>query len=358
MGIKYLLPALAVAGVIFAVYSVFTGYPDVPLRPPAVAPAVAPYPTFISGIGVVEASTENLAVGAPLPGIVSAVYVKAGQTVKKGDPLFRLDDRDVQATLKTRQAHHALATSRLARLRILPRPEDIPLAEARLSEAQALFSERTRQWTRAAGLSRTGAISEEEIGERRLAAEVAHAQMRAREAELNLLRAGAWEKDLVIARLEQALAEAEVQKTQTALTLLTVRAPIAGTLLQVQLHPGESVPLADHRPLMLLGQTEPLAVRVEIDEHDVGRFRADARATAFALGKPQVKIPLVFSHVEPMLTPKRSLTGRATERVDTRVLQVIYLLNEVPNRMPIYIGQQLEVAIDAPQSPEPTTPVP
>jgi HlyD family secretion protein len=43
--------------------------------------------------------------------------------------------------------------------------------------------------------------------------------------------------------------------------------------------------------------------------------------------------------------PKKSLTGDNTERVDTRVLQVIYAL-ETKNR-PIYVGQQMDVFVDA-----------
>ena len=46
------------------------------------------------------------------------------------------------------------------------------------------------------------------------------------------------------------------------------------------------------------------------------------------------------------MVPKRSLTGDSTERVDTRVLQVIYRVER--DDLPLFVGQQLDVFIDAP----------
>jgi HlyD family secretion protein len=43
--------------------------------------------------------------------------------------------------------------------------------------------------------------------------------------------------------------------------------------------------------------------------------------------------------------PKKSLTGDTTERVDTRVLQVIYEFDPT-GRPPLFVGQQVEVFID------------
>jgi hypothetical protein len=66
-------------------------------------------------------------------------------------------------------------------------------------------------------------------------------------------------------------------------------------------------------------------------------------------GDPSVAFPLEFVRVEPYIIPKVSLTGAGTERVDTRVLQVIFSL-ERPENPPIYVGQQVDVFIDAPES--------
>jgi HlyD family secretion protein len=60
---------------------------------------------------------------------------------------------------------------------------------------------------------------------------------------------------------------------------------------------------------------------------------------------PRSEYQLRFVRVEPYVVPKKSLTGENTERVDTRVLQVIYAV-ENPDP-PLYVGQQLDVFIQA-----------
>jgi len=94
----------------------------------------------------------------------------------------------------------------------------------------------------------------------------------------------------------------------------------------------------------LMGGTERLNVRADIDEQDAWRVKSGATATASVRGKSAEKLGLHFVRVEPYVIPKRNLTGDSTERVDTRVLQVIFALDA---GAPVYAGQQLDVFIDA-----------
>ena len=74
--------------------------------------------------------------------------------------------------------------------------------------------------------------------------------------------------------------------------------------------------------------------------------RRGTEAVATLKGRPNVRFPLKFVYVEPYVIPKQSLTGNNSERVDQRVLQVIY---ELPEERPIdvYIGQQMDVYVRA-----------
>jgi hypothetical protein len=109
--------------------------------------------------------------------------------------------------------------------------------------------------------------------------------------------------------------------------------------------PGEYVAAPSSQALMVLGEvSDRVHVRVDIDEHDIPRFRKGAPARASLRGRPDLSYPLTFVRVEPYVIPKKSLTGDNTERVDTRVLQVIYAL-DVKGR-PVYVGQQMDVFID------------
>ena len=97
---------------------------------------------------------------------------------------------------------------------------------------------------------------------------------------------------------------------------------------------------------MLLGNVEPLHVRVDIDENDAWRVRPEAPAVAFMRGNREIKAPLQCVRFEPYIVPKKSLTGDTTARVDTRVLQVLYRFHR--GDLPVYVGQQMDVFIEAP----------
>jgi len=151
---------------------------------------------------------------------------------------------------------------------------------------------------------------------------------------------------LAVANATVDQARRAVERAEVDLALLTVRAPIDGTVLQVNVRPGEFAfagTLAT--PLVVLGNLDPLHVRVDIDEADVPRFDPSAPAYASRRGLASERIQLSFVRIEPLLVPKRSLTGALGERVDTRVLRVIYALP--PGTTNAYPGQQVDVFIES-----------
>ena len=291
---KYVLPLIAASGIAFAVFSSLHGARELPAAPPVAAPAVAPYRTFVAGAGLVESSTENIAIGTPIAGIVTEVDVTVGDTVEAGAPLFKIDDRLPAAELSVRRA-------------------EVQVAEAQLAESR-------NQLRLAESLDDKRAMSVEELDRRRFAV------------------------DRTAALLLEA--KAALETAQTNLDMLTVRAPVTGQVLQVNVRTGEFAPTGTlARPLLLLGSVTPLHVRVDVDETDAWRVYPGAPAVAVLRGNSEIKTPLRFVRFEPYVVPKRSLTGESTERVDTRVLQIIYSFDR--GDLPIFVGQQMDVFVEA-----------
>ncbi len=142
-----------------------------------------------------------------------------------------------------------------------------------------------------------------------------------------------------------ALAKAKLDMTAAALELYTVRAPIDGVVLSSNVRVGEfasSGALAE--PLVRMGNIKPMHLRVDIDENDSWRFQLNSKAVAYVRGNNEIKADVQFLRVEPYIRPKKSLTGDSSERVDTRVLQVIYSFD--PKDLPIFPGQQMDVYIE------------
>jgi multidrug efflux pump subunit AcrA (membrane-fusion protein) len=150
---------------------------------------------------------------------------------------------------------------------------------------------------------------------------------------------------LEVQKAAVAQAEAGLVRAQTNLELRTIKAPKAGTILSVKIREGEFVPASIlPNPLITMGQIDPLHVRVDIDESEIPRFRKDAIATATLRGSSGKGVQLTYVRTEPLVIPKRNLTGTVAERVDTRVMQVIYSVS--PQAIGATVGQQVDVYIE------------
>lgn len=91
----------------------------------------------------------------------------------------------------------------------------------------------------------------------------------------------------------------------------------------------------------MLGSTGKRHIRAQIDEADLARFADGAPALALERGSDGAPIHLTFVRREPLLRPKTTLSGGATERIDTRVLEVLYETDDA-SLMP---GQLVDVLI-------------
>ncbi|MEZ6060436.1 MAG: HlyD family efflux transporter periplasmic adaptor subunit [Planctomycetaceae bacterium] len=354
---RFVLPVLAIIAAVFAITHALKIQKPQPETGPPVSPPIAPFGNTVAGAGMIEASTNasgtgNITVGSQVAGMVAKVLVTVGQNVHAGEVLIELDSRQAAANLRFQQAVLKAAEQQLRKLQLLPRPEEIPASEAQVAAAEANLREMQDRFARAEKLKQAGrAIAEEDYVASQLAVTSARAQFEQTTAALALLRAGAWEADKAIAAAAVEQARAQVDQAQTALDLLQVRAPVDGTILQVDVRPGEYVSTFGGQSLILMGNLQPMHVRVNIDEEDLPRLRLDARAAAKIRGDvTQEEIPLTFVRLEPYVVPKASLTGVNTERVDTRVVQVIFAVdpqNRLVQEQKLLVGQLVDVFLEA-----------
>jgi HlyD family secretion protein len=304
---RFILPIIGLLAALWATFSIVRTAPHWDRTDPPAAPPVSTFSNRVAAVGLVEASTENIAIGTPLSGVVTKVFVTAGETVQKGQPLFEIDTRHLEADLGVKQRAVAVAQTQVA------------VAKARLADL-------TRQLEFVERVTDKRAVSAEEISRRRSAVDTAATELQAAEAEV-------------------AAGESQVRAVQTEIERSIIRAPLATEVLQVKIRVGEFAPAAPtNHPLILLGRSKPLHVRVDVDEHEGWRVRPGAKAVAHVRGNAGLETPLTFVRFEPFVVPKTSLTGASNERVDTRVLQVIYRVDR--DDLPVFVGQQMDVFIE------------
>jgi HlyD family secretion protein len=319
---RVILPVIAVLVLGLSVISILRTQPVQASLEPPVAPPSSNYRTRVAAVGLIEASSENISIGSHLPGIVAEVLVQVGDTVEAGAPLFRLDTRHLAARLAE------------AKGQLLSREAAVRTAKAQVTTAQASQSEARLNFRNAQAMKDGRGLSTEELTRRRTALDSANANVIAAEAAV------------AAARADVSAAAATVEVVGTDLARSTVTAPIPATVLQVKLLPGEAVtPGPSSQPYLLLGNLSPLHIRVDVDEHEAWRVKPGKAAEAQVRGNSTLRAKLRFVRFEPYVIPKASLTGAATERVDTRVLQIIYEL-EAPD-LRLFPGQQMDVFIES-----------
>jgi RND family efflux transporter MFP subunit len=283
-----------------------------PAPPPLVEPARSPYSNTVAATGIIEASRENVRVGTSKPGLITKVFVQVGSRVKEGDPLLQLDDREARAKVATTRSQ-------------------VDALRAALKAEQVMAADAADQFQRVDKLQKDKVASDDE----RIRKEFQWQNWQARVARL--------EADI---RAAQAVAD----QAQVELEVLTIRASRDGVVLQVNVRAGEYAETKPLEPMMILGDVDRLQVRADVDEQNAPLVRPNQPAVAFLKGSTENPLPLRFVRIEPYVIPKKSLTGDSAERVDTRVLQIIYELDRAS--VPLYVGQQVDVFINRPAAGE------
>ena len=310
---------IALAGIAFATWVLMGANKIEPMPTPISEPPRSPYVQTVAASGIIEAVNENVRIAPPVAGLITKMFVAAGDQVKDQAPLFQLDDRELRAQLMTRDAA-------------------IPPLQAQIDEQKYRIGDLETQLRRLKPLHSEHAVSEDDLQRTWYALEVA------KRTQL---------------RLEANLKQAFAQRDEVTILLdrLTVRAPREGTILQVNVRAGEYATPGASEPLILLGDTQRLQVRADVDEVNAPLVAPQASGVASLKSMAGTKIPLTFVRIEPYVVPKKSLTGDNRERVDTRVLQIIYQFDRPP--FPVYAGQQVDVFIQRnPTSPTIATPPP
>lgn len=327
-----------------------------PETPPPVPPPTTPFGDTVAGAGIIEpnneaSTTSAISIGSQLSGVVTKVAVRIGQTVSAGDLLFELDKRATLADLRVKQAQVVQAEKSLRELELQPRAETVPPSEALVKAAEATSRQQKDEYERTKKEFAKGAATQEALVTAEETYNNGLAQLAQAKANLLLLKAGAWEADKAVARAAVDTAKAQVEQDKTTLELSEVRAPIDGAILQVNIRPGEYIPVAVTQALILMGNLAPLHCRVNVDEEDIPRLKLNGSARAKIRGDvAQEAIPMYFVRIEPYVIPKVSLTGLNTERVDTRVVQLIYAVNpdhKLVKEKKVLVGQLVDVFIDA-----------
>ena len=289
---------------------------------------------LIGDNGVVEPAQRETKVAGQVTAVIKQVLAKEGQMVKQGDLLVQLDNGVELAALQSAEADVAAERATLSRttkgLRIEDR--DAVNAEAQAAKARAELSAsvlgRTEQ------LAKTGAATPDELERSRRQAQQDTATFKATDARLRAAEAGSRGEDIAFQRARVLAAEARLAQAKAQLERLAIRAPLDGEVLQVKVREGELYTFQGNEPLVVMGDTRTLRVRMDVDERDVARVinGAAAYVTADAFGA--TKFPGKVVEVARRFGRKNIRTDDPVEKNDTKILEVVIQLDSNEKLVP------------------------
>ncbi|MEZ4400303.1 MAG: efflux RND transporter periplasmic adaptor subunit [Kofleriaceae bacterium] len=304
----------------------------------------------VAGNGVVEPAQPETRVGAPRPGRIARVVAVEGTTVAAGDVLVEFDQGAERAALAAAAAEVDGAQATLARAIRGSRSGDMQAAQADADSAKARAELSQGAAERLAQAGTTGAATADEVDRARRQAEIDQAAARAADARRAVVVGGSRREDIQLARAQLAAATARRDQAQAVLDQLTVRAPIAGEVLQVKYRAGEYYQPGGE-PLVVLGDTRTLRVRMDVDERDLAKVAVGAPATMRVSALPDRDFTGKVVELGRRMGRKNVRTDDPIERNDTKILEVVI---EVDAGDGLVVGQRAVCYVGAaPPRPRP-----
>ena len=346
-------------GLMIAISAAFLSGAEKKVLEPAFNPASNPYVNGIYANGMIESalpSGENINIYPEVSGVVTQILVTEGQVVSKGDALLIMDDSVQRATVEQLKAQAAAAQVILEELKHQPRAEVLAVTKAQMISAQASMHSLQVQLDKQQKSFDLDpqSVSKDTLDNSINAVKVATANAEVAKKQYALTKAGAWSYD--IKNQEQAY-KAQYNAYLSANALLakyTLKAKSDGVILSMMSTVGSYLtPLGvygsytqDMNPVLVMGSLQDqMNVRAFIDEILVPRLPAgdQIQAKMFIRGT-NISVPLEFVRVQPYISPKIELTNQRRERIDVRVLPVIFSFHK-PYDLNVYPGQIVDIYV-------------
>ncbi len=358
--IAKVLTALAALGIIAGIISAHI-YGSAPKPPPPVYMTKNPFKNGVYANGIIEPvqdSGESINIYPEVSGNVTKVFVKYGEFVQKGQPLFQVDDSVQKQTVK--QLYHQMKADYTKYQELLhePRPQVLAVSKAQVDYAKSQLEYAKSNYKKLLNSYKLNpkSVSKQDLDNAKNALKEAEENLKVAIRNYELTKAGAWSYDI---RAQYQIYKADEHAYKSALELLkryTVKAPTSGTVLELNVAKGDYVSpqgvyytyTKSYATPVRLGQSPngELQVRAFIDEILLTKLPPikDLKAVMFIRGT-NISVPLKFVAVEPYVTPKIELSDQATERVDVRVLPVIFRF-EKPKNVNLYPGQLVDIYLE------------
>ena len=236
-------------------------------------------------------SPHRVDVGAQMTSTVTRVPFNEGDAVKAQDILIELAAADLLAT--ERQADIAV-TQAQARLRQLQELQ-APLAALALRQAKVNFQNAQTALMRNQDLFSQGFIGAAALDEARKVLELADAQLKGAEKQLETTHSQGSDYAIAAAAIRQA--QAAVDGARARSKFAVIRAPVDGVLIGRKVEVGDVV--QPGKALMTLSPRGKAQLVISIDEKNLRLLKLGQKALVCADAYPQEKFEATLAYISP-----------------------------------------------------------
>jgi len=286
-----------------------------------------PEPVAASAPGRVEPSSEERDLAATAVGDLTYV-ADEGEKVAAGEIVAEIDNADLKAQLAAAEAQIQLRESELERLMNGAREETRQQAAAAVAEADAAVHLAQVIMERRRPLAESGFASAETFDRARADFDSATAHRRRLSEELALLNAPPRPEDVAIAKANLQIARSDADALRAAIEKTRLRSPVDGVVLRRYRAIGETVSIQPATLIATVGDIRRLRVRADVDEADVTQVAVGQKVWVTADAYGDRRFHGTVASVGKRLGQKQIRTDEPTEKLDTKVLQVLIDLDE------------------------------
>jgi HlyD family secretion protein len=356
--------SLSILGVLAGLVAAYLFGRERQAQPPVFQPVSNPYASAIYASGMIESeqtSGEDINVFPEVSGVITRVLVKEGQKVSAGTVLLTIDDSVQKGTTEQLRLQAEAALALLKELKAEPRAETLAIVKAQVGLAESNLKVAHDQYDkrRASYQVDPRSISKDVLDTAEDAVSQTTASLDVARRQYQLTKVGAWSYDITNQQRQYDALEQAYQAADALLQKFTIRARADGVVMTINASAGSYVSSLGAYdaytqalgPLMVMGTPQDhLGVRVYVDEILISRLPSPANMVAqMSLQGSETKIPLEFVRVQPYVSPKIELSNQRQEKVDLRVLPVIFRFEK--KDAPVYPGLLVDVFISSKAAP-------
>jgi HlyD family secretion protein len=284
------------------------------------------------------------------------VLVEEGDRVERGQVIARLDTNRLEPQVAQAEAQVAAQREVVERLHNGTRPEEIDQARANLRSAEADAANARVRYERlksVADASQRGAVSEQEIDNARSTLAVAEAKVDVARATFDLAEVGPRKEDIGEAEAQLRASEAQLELLKQELADAQLVAPVDGIVRSRVMEPGEMA--SPQRPVVILAITDPKWVRAYVTEPDLGRLQQGMAATISTDSFPGRRFDGWVGFISPIaeFTPKNVQTD---ELRTSLVYEVRVFTKDPQNRLHLGMPATVHLALDKQNEPSEAVP--